>query len=395
MGTLDAHLIAIDAKAGKLLWNTAVADANDPACQGRLCYVITHAPLVIKDKVVVGVGGSEGPIRGFVAAFDSQTGKEIWRFNTVPAPGQPGSETWSGESWKTGGGGIWCIGTYDPELNLTYWGTGNPFPVRDGTTRTGDNLYTESVVALDADTGVLKWHYQFTPHDVMDWDATEIPVLVDRPWQGVPRKLMLFANRNGLMYVLDRATGAFLSGRPFVQATWMNGFDLKGRPLLTAGQLDNVQGSTIFPGVAGTNYYPPSYSSSTGLFYIPSWERPRVNGRVIGPSPAYGAIRALDPLTGERKWEFRRDSAVFTAGVLTTASDLLFTGVEGDDDAGEQASRLAEGYFYALDARTGELLWQMGLAGSVHSAPMTYSVKGRQFVTVAAGNTLFAFALRQ
>jgi alcohol dehydrogenase (cytochrome c) len=191
MGTLDAHLVAMDAGTGKVLWNTMVADAGDPACQTRLCYVITHAPLVVKDKVLVGVGGGEGPIRGFLAAFDANTGKELWRFNTIPAPGERGIETWSGDSWKTGGGGVWSIGTYDPELNLTYWGTGNPFPPKNGANRLGDNLYTNCVVALDADTGALKWFYQFTPHDVMDWDATEVPVLANLQWHGTPRKLIL------------------------------------------------------------------------------------------------------------------------------------------------------------------------------------------------------------
>jgi alcohol dehydrogenase (cytochrome c) len=392
LGTLDAHLLAIDAFSGKLIWNTTVADAVDPVCKGSNCYVITHAPLVVKDKVIVGVGGGEGPIRGFIAAFDVKTGKEVWRFYTVPAAGEPGSETWSGDSWKTGGGGVWNTGAYDPDLNLTYWGTGNPYPPWDGKTRLGDNLYTDSVVALDADTGKLKWYYQFTPHDVMDWDATEIPVLADIQWQGQARKVMLFANRNGLMYLLDRTTGQFLMGKPFVEANWMTGFDEKGRPMQVPGQLDDPEKTNIVPWLAATNWFPPSYSPNTGLFYIPAWERGSMQRR---PSPSYGAMRAFDPRTGEKKWEFKKNDAMFPAGALTTASDLLFTGTSGDYYSGDAAAALTGGYFYALNARTGELLWQRDMAGSVQGGPMSYSVAGKQYIAVAAGNTLFAFALRQ
>jgi alcohol dehydrogenase (cytochrome c) len=184
MGTLDAHLLAIDAHNGTLIWNVTVANATDPSCQGGNCYAITHAPLVVKDKVIVGTSGGEGRVRGFVAAFDSVTGKEAWRFWTIPAPGEPGNETWSGDSWKLGGAPIWNTGSYDADLNLTYWGTGNPAPNGDPNSRLGDNLYSDSVVALDADTGKLKWYYQFTPHDDKDWDATQIPVLTDMEWQG-------------------------------------------------------------------------------------------------------------------------------------------------------------------------------------------------------------------
>ena len=202
MATIDAHLIAVDAKSGQPIWNTVVAKASER-------YSMTHTPLVVKDKVIVGTGGGDGPIRGFIAAFDAKTGKEIWRFYTIPAPGEPGNETWSGESWKTGGAGVWNAGAYDADANLVYFGTGNPAPDWDGSHRLGDNLYSDSVVALDADTGKLKWHYQFTPHDELDYDATQVPVLADIPWQGRPRKVMLWANRNGVMYVLDRTTGEF------------------------------------------------------------------------------------------------------------------------------------------------------------------------------------------
>lgn len=394
MGTGDAHLLAINAFTGKLIWNTTVPNAADPTCEEgrRICYSITHAPLVVKDKVIVGVGGGDAPIRGFIAAFDAATGKQVWRFNTIPAPGEPGNETWSGDSWKTGGVGVWNTGTYDPDLNLTYWGTGNPYPVDDGDVRRGDNLYSDSVVALDADTGKLRWHYQFTPHDVMDWDAAQVPVLTDIEWQGRPRKVLLQATKNGLMYVLDRMTGQFLMGKPFVQVNWMSGFDEKGRPLAVTGKLDGPEKTIILPAIEGTNWWPPSYSPTTGLFYISSWER---GGPFQMNSPGYGAMRAFDPQTGEMKWEFKKDDAVFSAGALTTASGLLFTGTWGDFYSGNDAAALADRYFYALDARTGQLLWKMSLTGRVYSAPMSYAVDGKQYIAVAAGNTLWAFALRQ
>jgi alcohol dehydrogenase (cytochrome c) len=384
MGTVDAHLLAVNAYTGKLIWNTTVANAADPACQGRICYSITHAPLVVKDKVIVGTAGGEGRIRGFIAAFDVTTGKEVWRFSTIPGPGEPGNETWSGDSWKTGGGGVWNTGTYDPDLNLTFWGTGNP--QGNGSTRLGDNLYSDSVVALDADTGKLKWYYQFTPHDTRDWDATQVPVLADIEWHGRPRKVLLQATKNGLLYVLDRTTGQFLMGKPFVEVNWLDGFDEKGRPVQVSGNTPD----NILP-FQGIHWAPFSYSLNTGLFYIPSWERATAKAG----TPSYGAMRAFDPRTGEKKWEFKRDNIIFTAGALTTASDLLFTGVWGDTISGSAVARLTDGYFYALDARTGQLLWQTSLAGSVFSGPISYSVAGKQYIAVAAGNTLFAFALRQ
>jgi alcohol dehydrogenase (cytochrome c) len=374
MGTLDAHLLAIGAYTGKLKWNVTVANAADPTCGEGRCYSITLAPLVVKDKVIVGPAGGEGLIRGFIAAFDAATGSEVWRFETIPPPGEPGNETWSGDSWKTGGAPVWNTGTYDPDLNLTYWGIGNPAPY-DPNSRLGDNLYSNSVVALDADTGKLKWHYQFTPHDEADWDATQVPVLTDIDWQGRPRKVMLFANRNGLIYVLDRTTGQFLMGKPFVEVNWMSGFDEKGRPR----RIPRTDDTPLMPAagdLGATNWYPPSYSPNTGLFYVPS----------LGASstPRYSASRALDPRTGEKKWEFRLGGgtgAIFMGGVLTTASDLLFTGIQ-------------RGTFYALDARTGQLLWQKGLE-RIQSGPISYSIGGKQYVAVAAGNTLVSFALKQ
>jgi len=266
MGTLDAHLIAVDARSGQLIWNTTVADSGDR-------YSITHAPLVIKDKVLIGTAGGDYGARGFIAAHDAATGKELWRFYTIPGPGEPGNETWSGDSWKTGGGGIWNIGAYDPETNLTFWGTGNPAPDWDGRSRLGDNLYSNSVVALDADTGRLKWHYQFTPHDELDYDSTQVPLLADITWQGRPRKVILWANRNGVMYVLDRNTGEFLKGKAYVKVNWMDGFDAKGRPHRVPGMVPTREGTLIQPHVHGaTNWQPPSFSPNTGWYYQAHFE---------------------------------------------------------------------------------------------------------------------------
>jgi len=404
MGTIDAHLVALDARTGKPIWNTNVASAASG-------YAITHAPLVVKNKVIVGTAGGEFGIRGFIAAFDAKTGKEVWRFHNIPEPGEPGHETWAGDSWKTGGGSVWVTGSYDPDLNLTYWGIGNPGPDWNGDNRKGDNLYTDSVVALDADSGKLKWHFQFSPHDEFDYDSVQIPVLVDMEWQGRPRKVMLWANRNGYFYAIDRTDGRFLLGKPFVKVTWSTGLDERGRPMRAPTAASSAEGVLIYPGnQGGTNWYNSSYSPRTGLFYIPSWVEYNTvyfkipaeynEGRNFGggvlrnnvgnrrptltrleENEGYGAVRAVDPKTGDLKWEFKM-SDVTDAGILTTASDLLFTGGR-------------EGYFFAIDARNGELLWKVSVGGMVQSGPMTYSVNGRQYVAVAAGNSLFSFALKQ
>ena len=407
MGAIDGHLMAIDAPSGKPVWDIAVEGARPEAG-----YAFATAPLIIEDKVIVGTAGGEYGIRGFITAHDAETGAEKWRFYTIPGPGEPGHETWGGESWKTGGGSIWLTGSFDPDLNLTYWGIGNPGPDWSGDTRPGDNLYTNSVVALDADTGELKWHYQFSPHDEFDFDAVQIPVLVDREWEGKQRKLMMWANRNGFFYVLDRETGEFLMGEPFVRVTWASGFDENGRPIRVPGQTPTEEGVLVSPGnQGGTNWYSPSYSPETGLFYIPSWRNyegfyfkrpdeyregqwyagggfrsatPRARGAVgnlRSEAEGYGSVQAIDPTTGERKWEFRMTD--FTdAGVLTTKSGVLFSGGR-------------EGHFYALDAESGELLWSTNLGGRIMSGPVAYAVDGKQYVTINAGNAVFAFGLRE
>ena len=405
MGTINGHLVALDNRNGRPVWDVVVV-------KPEAGYALVAAPLIVKDKVIIGPSGGEYGIRGFLAAFDVATGEEKWRFNTIPGPGEFGSESWQGDSWKTGGGSIWLTGSYDPDLNLTYWGVGNPGPGWNGDNREGDNLFSNSVVALDADTGKLKWHFQFSPHDEFDYDAVQIPVLVDANWQGNQRKLMFFANRNGFFYVLDRATGQFLSGKPYVEVNWAKGLDEKGRPIRVPGKAPSAPpGTLIAPGnQGGTNWYSPSYSPRTSLFYIPAWvnyrslyvrdkveyvegrlfpgggARPDVPGIRAGgrnyakESEGYGAVLAIDPLTGEQKWEFKMSDLTW-AGILTTASNVLFSGGN-------------EGYFYALDARNGNLLWKTIVGGSVRSGPMTYSAGGRQYVAACAGSALFAFKLR-
>ena len=406
MATVDAHLIAIDARNGRPLWNTTVAAAAD-------AYGMTLAPLVVKDKVVVGVSGGEYGIRGLIAAYDARTGKEAWRFYTIPAPGEPGNDSWGNNSWEHGGAPAWLTGSYDPDLNLIYWGTGNPGPDFNAKQRPGDNLYSDSVVALDADTGKLKWHFQFTPNDPYDYDSTQIPVLVNREWGGAQRKLMLWANRNGFFYVLDRTNGKFLRGRPFTPVNWALALDETGRPIRTPQPADKP----TYPGALGaTNWYSPSYSPRTGLFYVSAWENyagafgdsdpvafvPGQNftGGGLTPAPgtapmpgmqrgpvntwnegnAHGLVIAIDPQTAERKWTYTMHD-VNTSGILTTASDLLFVGGR-------------EGYFHALDARTGALLWKTTVGGETAAGPMTYQVDGKQYVAIAAGHSLFAFGLR-
>jgi alcohol dehydrogenase (cytochrome c) len=396
MATLDALLIAIDARTGKEIWKVEIGDYKKQESQ-------TAAPLVVKDKVITGIAGGEHGVRGFIAAFDVNTGRQLWKFWTVPAPGEPGGNTWSGDSYLHGGAPVWITGSYDPETNLTFWGTGNPGPDWDGAARLGDNLYSDSVVALDADTGQLKWYYQFSPHDEFDWDATQIPVLAEIPFQGRQRKVMLWANRNGVFYVLDRLTGQFLSGKSFVKTNWYDGFDERGRPMRRPGIVPTVEGTLVYPGnQGGTNWYNPSFSPVTGLFYIPAWENSSstyVKGEeppeyhegqsFTGLFPRTGAtgddvfssIIALDPSTGERKWTFRLSAPSTEGGVLTTAGNVLFAG--GRD-----------GQFVALDARDGKLLWQTNLGPSVSAGPITYMVNGKQYVSIQAGSALFTFGLR-
>ncbi len=389
VGTIDSRLIALDSRSGHVIWDTVVADY-------RTGHSITLAPLVVRDKVIIGIAGGEYGIRGFIDAYSARTGERIWRFWTIPSPGQPGSETWEGESWKTGSGATWLTGSFDPELDLLYWGTGNPGPDWNGDDREGDNLYSNCLVALDPDTGALEWYFQFTPHDEHDWDATEIPVLIDG---GTPldRKLVVMANRNGFYYVLDRETGEFLAGREFARQTWAKGLDASGRPMRLPDTAPTVEGTVVYPSMHGaTNWNSPSYSPRSHLFYLAAREeggifykgepeyKPglRFNGggfRFIPGAERYGAIRALTPETGEQLWEFRLNSPPW-AGVLSTAGGLVFGGTN-------------EGDFFALHAETGKLLWRFQTGGQVIANPVSYLSEGKQQIAVSAGRGLFIFAL--
>jgi alcohol dehydrogenase (cytochrome c) len=393
MVTLDAHLLALDMKTGAIVWDATLEDY-------KIGYASTIAPVVVKNKVIVGVAGGEFGIRGFIDAYDAQSGKRAWRFYTIPAPGEPGNDTWAGDSWKVGGAGVWVTGAYDPELNLLYYGVGNPGPDYHSESRLGDNLYSASLVALDADTGKLRWHYQFTPHDVHDWDATEVPVLADITVAGQPRKVVMFANRNGFYYTLDRATGKVIVAKPFVTTTWAKEIGADGRPVLLPGHTPNETGAVTCPDITGgTNFYPPTFDPATNTFFVNAreacmtfyaWKPEYTPGeRFTGGAgqrvrsaelPVYGALRAIDPATGQRKWEFKLLTPS-TTGLLSTASGLLF----GGD---------AEGNLLALDSRTGKLLWRYQMGSPLHgTSPTTYMIDGRQHLLVPAGTSLTAWAL--
>jgi alcohol dehydrogenase (cytochrome c) len=391
VGTVDAHLVSLDAKTGAVLWDIEVADY-------KTGHSLTGAPLIVKDMVITGVSGGEYGIRGFLDAYEVKTGKRRWRFWTIPGPGETGNPSWSGDSWKTGGGPTWVTGSFDPEQNLIIWGTGNPSPDWNGDSRAGDNLYSDSAIALDADTGKLKWHHQFVPHDVHDWDAVQVPVLVDDEWEGKPRKLVYWAHRSAFYFVLDRETGQFLMGKPFATQTWAKGLDDSGRPINLPNTDPSPEGTYIWPGVQGaTNWYSPSYNPLTKYFYLASWENRSVyrkgeqeyspGNRYIGSvpeidlpdEPGYGAIRALNPKTGDRIWEYKLLTKPW-AGVLTTAGRVLFGGSD-------------EGYFFCLDAETGRELWRQNTGGGIRANPISYLSKGKQVVAIAAGSAIFTFEL--
>jgi alcohol dehydrogenase (cytochrome c) len=393
MTTLDAHLLALNIKTGAVAWDVLLEDFSKG-------YASTVAPLVVKDKVIVGVAGGEYGIRGFIDAYDAKTGARAWRFYTIPGPGEPGNDTWAGDSWQRGGASVWVTGSYDPELNLLYYGIGNPGPDYHSDSRKGDNLYSDSLVALDADTGTLRWYYQFTPHDLHDWDATQVPILADLAIAGQPRKVVMLANRNGFFYTLDRTNGKLIVGKPYVVTTWAKQIGADGRPTILPGYVPDEKGSLTCPDVTGaTNFWPPSYDPSQHLFFVNArevcatyyaWKQEYVPGerytggagqRATGPDArAWGALRAIDPATGERKWEFPYISPS-TSGVLTTASGLAFTGD-------------AEGNVLAIDSHTGKLLWHFPMGSALHgTSPITYMLDGRQQVLVPAGTTLTAWAL--
>lgn len=380
-GTADARVIALSADTGKELWNVSVVDVPK-------VYSITSAPLAYKDLVVVGVATFHVG-RAFVVALDAATGRERWRFVAIPGPGERGNDTWAGESWRTGGAPTWLTGSYDPELNLLYWGVGNPKPDYDASLRRGDNLYTDSVVALDGSTGKLRWYFQFTPADDHDWDSNQIPVLIDRTKGDRTEKLMLWANRNGFYYALNRVTGQFLHASAFVQQTWTDGIDANGRPKPRPQAVRNSKGSLQFPGNGGaTNWWTPSYDSALNLFFVPVIEHGMMFFSTLDSYPVnaqplfYTAVRALDADTGALVWERRnavRTDDRFTGSLMTTAGGLLF----GCDQS----------TFFALESKSGKLLWSVDTGGSVTAPPVTYTVAGVQYVAVAAATNLLVFSL--
>jgi alcohol dehydrogenase (cytochrome c) len=390
LATIDAHLVALDAKTGRVRWDVEVADY-------KAAYSLTLAPLAVKDKIIVGIAGAEYGISGFIDAYDAKTGKRAWRFNTIPAPGQPGSETWSGESWKIGGAPAWMNGSYDPELNLIYWGTGNPSPDFVGDNRKGDNLYSDCMLALDPDTGKLKWHFQFVPHDVNDIDATQVPQLVDGVIRGKQRKLLLLANRNGFYYVLDRTNGEFLVGKQFAKQNWTKGLDDRGRPLPNPETTPNLKGAVVYPDDDGAaNWYSSSYSPQTKLYYLSAREKGALyfrtetdfqpgkiflgaTRRSLPLEEPWGAVRALDAMTGDLKWEYKLHTPPWS-GLMSTAGGLVFSGT-------------MDGEFLGLDAVNGKLLWRFQTGGAVWASPISYTSEGKQYITVASGSAIVTFGL--
>ena len=390
--TDDAHLLCLDARSGSLLWDVQYADKTKH-------YGATSAPLIVKDAVVVGTSGGDSGVRGFLAAYDALTGKFKWRLWTIPGPGEFGSSSWPGDSYLYGGGTTWMPGTYDPELNTIYWTTSNAAPDFVGDTRPGDDLYTACVLAIDADSGKLKWYFQFTPHDLYDYDANETPVLIDVEENGTTRRLLVQADRNGFFYVLDRTNGKFLRATPFAEKlNWAKGIDSTGRPILS-GRIPTAEGTYICPGVVGaTNWYSPSYSPNTGLFYVMVTEGCNIyfaspkkfvkgetyynTGTKLPPhEPFQKILLALSVADGKKVWRYPQvghgDS---WAGTLTTAGGLVFFG----DDAGS---------LEAVDASNGKPLWHFNTGQSLHASPMSYAIDGVQYVAISAGSDVFSFVL--
>jgi alcohol dehydrogenase (cytochrome c) len=394
MQTDNAHLIALNRLSGQVLWETEMADY-------RQNYNATGSMLAIENLVVAGTAGGEQGVRGFLAAYDQTTGKEVWRFWTIPARGEPGSETWDGRDIDHGGGPTWLTGSYDPETRTVYWPTGNAGPDFNGDNRQGDNLYTCSIIALDLATGKLKWHYQTTPHDEWDWDAVQPLVLVDARWQGAPHKLLLQANRNGFLYVLDRVSGKLLLAKPLVKKlTWAKEIDKDGRPAMNANQTPTKEGTLVCPSVEGaTNFFSTSYNPANGLFYVntlercniftktapPEWQAGRGygggGGRRAPNEQAQKVLRAFDIQTGKVVWEVPEEGQGESwSGTLATASGLVFYGDDG-------------GALSAVDGSTGKQLWSYPFTESLHTSPMTYMFDNKQYVAMIVGNIVYAFGL--
>jgi alcohol dehydrogenase (cytochrome c) len=377
--TPDARLIALDARDGKVRWNVEIADAKKG-------YWSTNAPLIIRNHLIVGVSGDFDNLPGILRAFDADTGKPQWTFYSTHPPGTPGAD-----SGGATGGQMWMTGTYDPELNLLYVGTGNPTPVLNGPARPGDNKWTGSIVALNPDTGVMAWGFQASPHDTHDWDAAEVPVLVDATFGGAQRKLLLQASRNGYYFVLDRITGKNLLTRPFAAVNWTKGVGADGRPIPDPAKEPSRDGRLVAPDEGGgTNYRSPSFDPATGLFIVSAHDAYGIyffkpeHGDYGWAGADYtvygkGMLRAIDFRTGQLKWEHDLHGGAGTAGVLTTTTGVTFTG-----DSANSAM--------ALRTSDGTTLWHSGI-GRVGNGPITYELDGRQYVLFGGGNGLYAFAL--
>ncbi len=390
VATLDARLFAIDAGTGAVRWETTVADNS-------VGFSLTLAPLALDGKIIVGVSGAEAGVRAFVDAYDASSGERVWRTYTVPAPGEPGSETWQGDAWQTGGGSTWLTGSFDPELNTLYWTTGNPAPDWNGDLRPGDNLFTCSVLALDPDTGEMKWHFQYTPHDTHDWDANQIPVLVDGEFKGEPRKLLALANRNAFYYLIDRQTGEYLLGEAYSYQTWAEGIDDNGRPIVIPNSEPTREGNIVWPSLQGaTNWFSPSYNPNTEQFFIANRRMgakyyksdveyepgmPFLGGgeQALDGDDASGAIISLEVMTGKFQWEFPLQSPPWS-GVMATDGGLVFG-----------ASN--EGSFFALDSDSGAALWNFNSGAHIRTNPMGFAVDGKQRVAIIGGTTLFVFGV--
>jgi alcohol dehydrogenase (cytochrome c) len=383
--SFDGYLVALNANTGEVMWQTQVASASDG-------YTMTGAPLVANRLVVVGVAGGEFGIRGFLAAYDPDKGKQVWKFMTIPGPGEPGHETWENDAWRTSGGPTWNTGSYDPSLDLLYWGVGNPAPDFSGEVRPGDNLFTNSVIALHATSGKLAWHFQFTPHDDHDWDSTQNPILAALLIDGVKRQVICWPNRNGFYYVLDRVTGKFLTGVPFVEQNWTDGLDSAGRPRLTKSITST--GQLIKPGGGGTNWQNSAYDEKRGLIFIPASEGATVFTKATNPKwgnegtylgsediqrEVLPVVRALDATTGQKRWEHYatggETAAGLYTGLLATEGGLVFGAFRGS--------------VFALHSTTGRELWRLSLGGGTYAAPISFNLDGRQVILVSAGHALF------
>lgn len=394
MVTDNAHLLALNRSTGEIVWETEMAD-------WRQNYNATSAPLLAGGLLISGTAGGEEGVRGFVAAYDPATGKEKWRFWTVPKAGDPGSETWQGKGIEHGGGTTWFTGTYDAGSDTIYWPTGNPGNDYNGDERGGDDLYSDCILALEAKTGKLKWHYQTTPHDLWDWDAAETPIVADIEWQGKPRKALIQANRNGFFYVWDRTNGELLLAKQFIRKmTWASGVGRDGRPVKKPGQEPSAQGTKVCPSQDGaTNWFSPSFNSATGLFYVQTFEKCSVytkrsvgeweSGRTFLGGAQRGSpdekperiLRAIDIQTGNIAWELPQvGPAVSWGGTLATATGLVFFGEDS-------------GAFMAADSRTGKVLWSVQTNALWKASPMTYNFDTNQYVAVAAGPSIIAFGL--